>query len=384
MRKIQIMTGLLFILLVSQGAWIASQRPLWNDESSSLIGSTLANSYKAILIGGLGEGNNSPLFYILQKAQCDLFSYHLPQEWVKRHWEGGPAFDLIFLRIQSIIFMSAALSALFYYFSRRNSLLAGVYALAVAITSTLFWVHWTEARPYAVWVSLSVFQILLLLNILENPSSQNKKGWICLSLVHWLMALTITLSVVQIIAVGAALWMFRRPRLIWYVLLVLVPVGICAYYYIHTRHNPYFFIDGPVALINANIPKDRFFIIFISAAVLILQCRGKKCMAHLEIKYLVFLLLLLGGFGLVLLKLNLAQAADHKGFQVPSRYFLPLLPAGVVGTVLFSVYLVSAFPSRVWRAALMVILAAFLVFRFHKTTQFVPINLIFPSHFKAP
>ncbi len=383
MRRIKIMTGVLFILLLGMGLWIASQRPLWVDEYYSLLSSTLRTSYKSILMGHFNEGNNFPLFYILQRVQCDLFSYHPPQEWVDGNWGGGHVFDQLFVRIQPVVFMSAALSALFYYFGRRNSWLLGAYALAVAMTSTLFWVHWTEARPYAAWISLSLFQILLLLNILENPSSQNKKSWICLSLVHWLMALTISLSIVQIIVVGAVLWMFHRPRLFWYVPLVLVPLGICTFYYIHARPNAYFFLDGPVALISANIPKDRLFIIFISAAVLIFQCRGKKCMAHLEIKYLVFLLLMLGAFGLVLAKLNYSQAAGQNGFQVSSRYLLPLLPAGVVGTVFFSAYLVSAFPSKIWRAALIVILASFLVFRFHKTTQFVSINLILPFHFQS-
>jgi hypothetical protein len=360
------MTGVLFILLMGLGLWMASQRPLWNDEYYSLIRSTLGTSYKSIVIGCVSEGSNSPLFYILQKAQCDLFSYHPPQEWVEGHWAGVHVFDQFFLRIQSVIFMSAALSALFYYFCRRNSLLVGVYALAVAMTSTLLWFHWTEARPYAAWFALSLFQILLLLKILEAPSSQNKKYLVYLIFVHWLLALTATVSIVQIVAAGVVLWMFYRPRFLWYVPMALIPLGICCFYYVHAPYYNFFFVDGPMALINANIPKDRLFIIFASAFVLIFQCRGKNCKAHLEIKYLAFLLLMLGAFGLVLLKLKCGQAEGHHGFQISSRYFLSLLPVGIVGTVLFSVYLVRAYPSRVWRVMALVILVGFLVFRIHR------------------
>ncbi|MDO8675105.1 MAG: hypothetical protein Q7K71_03170 [Candidatus Omnitrophota bacterium] len=377
MRLIRIWTGILFVLLAALGLWIASQRPLWNDEYYSLIYITLGQSYKAILIG-LHEGGNSPLSFVLQKAQCDLFSYHLPQEWVKGHWEGTYVFDQFFLRIQSVVFMSAALSAVFYYFGRRHSWGMGLYALAVTMTSFLFWIHWTEARPYAEWFALSLFQILFLLNILEGPADQNKKSWYGLVFIHWLLALTSIISAVQITAAGAVLWMFRRPRLLWYVPLVLLPLGICGFYYIHSPQYLSYFVDGPVALINANISKDRLFFIFMSALVLIVQCRGKDWKAHLEIKYLAFFLLMLGGFGLLLLKLKYGQGEGQKILQISNRYFLSLTPAGIVGTVLLSEYLIRAFPSRVWRAAAIVILAGFLVFRAYRTIQLVP-NQILPT-----
>ena len=377
MRLIRIWAGILFVLLVAFGLSVASHRSLWNDEYYSLLHTSLGNSYKSIILG-LHVGSNSPLFYILQKAQCDLFSYHPPQEWVKGHWEGVHAVDQFFLRIQSVVFMSAALSAVFYYFARRNSWGLGLYALAVTMTSFLFWVHWTEARLYAGWFALSLFQILFLLDILEGPINQNKKSWRYLVFIHWLLALTSTASAVQIMAAGAVLGMFHRPKLLWYVPLVLLPVGICGYYYIQAPHYSFYFVDGPLALINANIPKDRFFFIFMSALVLIFQCRGKNCMGYLEIKYLVFFLLMLGAFGLLLAKLKYAQAQGGQGLQISNRYFLSLTPGGIVATVLLSEYLIRAFPTRVWKAAAVVILAAFLIFRFQRMVQLVPANLTSP------
>ncbi len=383
MRLIRIWTGILFVLLAAYGLWIASHRSLWQDEYYSLIYSTLGASYQSI-ISGLHVSSNSPLFYILQKAQCGLFSYHPPQEWVKGHWAGTYVFDQFFLRIQSVVLMSAALSAVFYYFGRRHSWPLGLYALAVTMTSFLFWVHWTEARPYAGWFALSLFQILFLLDILESPIGQNKKSRRCLVLTHWLLALASVISAVQIMAAGAVLWMFHRSRPLWHVPLVLIPLGICGFYYIHAPHGPAYFVDGPAALISANLPKDRLFFIFMAALVLIFQCRGKDWKAHLEIKYLVFFLLMLGGFGLLLLKLKYGQVQGQEGLQISNRYFLSLTPTGIVGTVLLSEYLIRAFPSRVWRATAIVILAAFLVFRFQRMIQLVPRNLISPVSMVHP
>ena len=377
MRLMRIWTGILFVLLAALGLWIASQRPLWHDEHYSLIVTILGKSYRSIVMG-LHESSNSPLFFILQKAQCDLFSYHPPQEWVQGHWEGAYVFDQFFLRIQSVVFMSAALSAVFYYFGRRHSWGMGLYALAVTMTSFLFWMHWTEARPYAQWFALSLFQILFLLNILEGQINQNKKSWYCLVFIHWLLALASVISAIQIMAAGAVLWMFLRPKLLWYVPLVLLPLGICGFYYIHAPQYPSHFVDGPVALVNANIPKDRLFFIFVTALVLIFQCWRKNWKARLEIKYLAFFLLMLGGFGLLLLKLKYGQGEGQKILQISNRYFLSLTPAGIVGTVLLSEYLIRAFPSRAWRAAAIVILAGFLVFRAYRTIQLVP-NQILPT-----
>jgi len=375
MPKIKFVSGGIFILLVMGGLWIASQRPLWNDEYYSLISSVINISYSHILGGGVNEGNNSPLFYTLQKFQCDLFSYHPPQEWMRGHWTGNYPYDWAFLRIQAVVFMAMAVSSLFYYFARRNSWGMGIYAIAVTLTSSLFWFHWTEARPYALWFSLGLFQILILLKILENPEDLNEKNLIYLFFLHCFLALVSVVSIVQIISAGIVLWMFHRPRLFWYGFLILIPLGICIFYYMHAPHYDFFFVDGPIALINANIPKDRLLIIFMTAGILIFQCRGKNLRSYLEIKYLVFFVLMLGAFGVILLKMKCSQTEAPRGFQISSRYFLSLLPAGIVGTVLFSEYFFRAFLSRTWKVLAILILAVFLAFRFYKTSSPININL---------
>jgi len=374
MHKIRILTGSVFILLLAVGLEVASQRLLWTDEYFNLT-STLNASYKSLFIG-IDQASNSPLFNVIQKLLRDLFSYHPPQEWVEGHWRGTHVFDQVFLRLQSVIFVAAALSALFYYFYRRDSLFVGLYAVAVATTSSIVWVHWTEARPYAVWFSLSLFQILLLLNILEDTSSQNKKKLVYLILVHCLLALSATISAIQIIAAGMVLWMFHRSKALWYLPLVVLPLGICSYYYFNSSHFLFYFVDGPLALISANIPKDRLFIIFISAGILVLRCRFKGWTAQLEMKYLIFLILVLGAFVLELLQLKYGQAPGQRTNLVSSRYLFSLSPVGIVGTVLFSVYLVKAFPSKLWKIAAVLILIGFLFFRAHKTVQQDPVSLV--------
>jgi hypothetical protein len=368
MRKVHIITGFLFITLLGLGAWISSHRILWNDEYYSLVSSVTNTSYSKILSGGVSEGNNSPLFYALLKLQCDVFSYHPPKPWMDGHWGGVYVFDQFFLRIQSVIFMSAALCALFFYFYRRNSLLIGLYALAVTLTSSLFWFHWTEARPYAEWFALTTFQILILLNMLESPMDKEKKAWVYLGFIHCLLAFISFISSIQILAAGIVLGIFHRCRPSRMIPLVLVPLGICIFYYLHAAHYPFFFVDGPVSLISANVPKERLFIILMAAAILAFQGGRKGWAASVENKYLIFFILMLGAYGLVLLKLKYTHVVGWKGFQVSSRYFLSLLPAGIVGTVLFSDYFVRAYPGKIWKVVAVVILLCFLIFRFHKTS----------------
>jgi len=370
MRKLQVAAVFLFIVFLGIGAWKASQRPLWDDEHYSLIRDTLGISYKTMLLGGIGEGNNSPLFYILQKAQCDLFSYHMPEDWAQEKCGGVHAVDQIFLRIQSVVFVSVALSALFYYFARRNSLLVGVYAVALTMTSTLFWDHWTEARPYAGWFALSTFQILFLLRLLENKADQLKNNLRCLVLVHLFLSLISSISIVQITVASIVLWIFQRPKWFWYLPLIIIPMGIMAYYYVHAPRYDFFFVNGPIELINANIPKDRLIIIFIPALILFFRSYRRDWKGYLENKFLVYLVLMLGAFGLVLLKLKWSQSGQ-RGFWISSRYFLSLLPAGIVGTVLFSVYWAHAFSAKVWKTGVVVFLAIFLVFRVYKTAPMI-------------
>lgn len=350
MRTVRIcLGGIIFILLSAYGALMAIHKPLWTDEYYSLTHSTTNISYVSILDGGVNEGNNSPLFYLLQKLQCDLFSYQ---------GDGTRLADQFFLRIQPVIAGALSLSALFFYFSRCYSLPIGFFSLFIAMTSSMFISHWTEARPYSLWFALSLFQNLFLMNVLEGPKSQNKHSMTGLMVVHWLLALTSMVSAVQIMAAGAALWIYKRREPSLYLPLIIIPLGICCFYYFRAPHYQFFLDVSPLVLISDNIPIYRLFVILVTAVFLIFRYRSENWSAKIEIKYLIFLLLMLASFWLVLLKMKLSQPPGHNGFGVCNRYFMSLIPASIVSTVLYSVYLMRIFPSKIW--ALLV--AAFMLF----------------------
>jgi len=355
-----VFAGCLFV-----GFWIAGHRILWNDERWTLTNSVLGLSYLDILRGRIGEGNNSPLFYILQKLQCAVFAYQPPMDWP---WEGKHLFSQVFLRVQPVVSMSLAVSVLFYYFAVNSSLLAGLYSVAVALSSFMLWDHWAEARPYALWFLLTTLQMLLLTDLLRSRN----KNWGGLALVHGLLALTTSIGMVQIAAASLALWLFSERKWRSYITMAAVPLAIGLFYYFSAPKYNFCFVDGPVALINANIPKDRMAIAVIFALALAFG-RKKDQPLPPEGRYLVFMAVMLACFALVLLRLKMT--ASSSGFQVSNRYFMPLTSVGIMGTTLFSIWLVQQPKSKLFKMTVIGMLAAFLIFRIYRVLPFIHSSL---------
>lgn len=378
MNFVRLGAGLLFAVLVALGLWMAFHQPLWNDEYYSLTSSTLGTSYGKMLAGGIGEGNNSPLFYLLQKLQSDVIAYHAPQDWIDGRWNGGDVFSQVFLRIQPVVCMAASLSFLFYFFVSRYSLLAGWYALLVALTSFMLWAHWTEARPYALWFSLSILQMLVMIDILKESSLREQKHWHRLTGLHWLLALTATLSVIQITVAAMVIWLNGQRRWNSYIVTFVLPMMVCVYYYCHAPKYDFFFEDGPLALVNANIPKDRLLLLGVFAVIFAFQHRTWQAWrTQVEGKFLLFtsLMLLFFAFLLVFFKW---KDAGH-GFQISNRYFIPLTALGIVAISLFSVYLFKAFKSKQFRIAIALVLVFFLLFRLQKAFK----TSIYPALYRT-
>jgi len=339
---------------------------LWNDEYYSVLNSVQAISYPSILSGGIKEGNNSPLFYALLKIQCDLFSYQVPKEWRLGHWRGVFVFDQVFLRIQSVFWMSTALAALFYYFSRMYSFWIGAYAVALMISTGGFWGHWTEARPYSLWTALSILQIIILLNNWQSSGKPQNRGVWGLVIIHWFLALITVISCVQILAAGIILSFGRRFSFREHLVLFLIPFGICGFYYTHAPHYLFYFLDGPMSLINANVPKDWWILIITGFVIFLFQPKPKNWQLMLEMKYLSFFGVILILFLLILLRLSMYESKVSSAFQISNRYFLSLNPVGGVAVVIFSKYIVSVFKWKPVRILIVSILAGLLIFHLHK------------------
>ncbi len=365
LRHIRIITILVFAALLVSGAWTAAHKPLWNDEYYSLISSTLGTSYSKMAAGGIEEGNNSPLYYVLQKMQCDIFAYHAPESWVQGKWTGEHRYSQGFLRAQSVLFVALSLGLLFYYFSRRYSMWAGLYVMAVALSSLVMWQHWFEARPYALWFLLSVCQSLLLLRYLDTEKDHRLDLLMCLTGVHCLLALTVTISIVQIAAAALVLLMpAKRSWRLWGAVFV-IPAAIDVFYYLRAPKYGFFFVDGPMALISANFPKERLLIlpVFLLAYIL-LNRNHKQAFLQTEVRYFAFMALMLAFFAAVLWKLKLAEST---GFQISSRYFLSLAPLSIIGTTIFSVYLMCSARHQYARIIVGIFLVSLLLARYSIT-----------------
>ena len=75
MRKIKILTLVLFFSLLGLGSRVASQRPLWNDEYYSQVASINNTPFADQFLGRISEGGNAPLFYCLQIRRREKFNY---------------------------------------------------------------------------------------------------------------------------------------------------------------------------------------------------------------------------------------------------------------------------------------------------------------------
>jgi hypothetical protein len=359
---------LLLFVLVAVGIQISMRIPIANDEYYSINSSVSHTTYGAMWAGKIGEGGNAPLFYFLEKLQFNAFGYQPPVAWSEDVYSPK---DKIFIRFQSVLYVSLSLCALFWYFARRYSLLMGFYSVAVAVSSFIILSHWAEARPYPLWFALSMAQSLLLLEILNPQNIKRQKLWGWLILVNILLAVTTSLSMVQITASAIILWLAGERNVLRHLQIFLLPLTICLFYYFRSPKYDFFFVDGPLALINANIPKDRLVIIGLFTGVfLYMNGSISAFLKKYEGRFLIFTALMLFFFSLVLFKLKLHSVAQQ-GFQLSSRYFIALAPVGIVGVTLFSFYLVNAFKSKAARIGMALLLLAFLAFRFYKTIQFV-------------
>ena len=160
LKSLYLSAGVFFILLAG-GFLLSQHKLLWRDEIFTQQSAIDTHSYLDLLTSKIPDGNKNPLFYIIQKAVCDISSFHLPVTYSKEQNFIRDIPSQIILRIPSNIYMSLALALIFYFFARFVSVLAAFYALSVALVSPMVWMYWVEARPYSLWFLLTTIQLLL-------------------------------------------------------------------------------------------------------------------------------------------------------------------------------------------------------------------------------
>ncbi len=383
--RLLLITFFLFFLLCSLGFSVARHRAVWNDEGYTQLFNVEKLSYQSIILGKVAEGNNSPLFYIIQKAISAMMHYSIPitySQWGagKKEITENALKSQIILRINPVLFMSLAITAIFYYFSKRYSIWSGFYSVLVALSSFMVWAYWAEARPYALLAFLTTIQLLVFLD-LANGVDRHRKNWHILTIIHFLLALTSAMAIIQITVISFILWLKLERNWRKYITLFLLPSLICLGYYLRSPKYSFCFIDGPMSLINASISKDRFLIILFFIFYFIVSRLGagkplitrtinllNKDQAKSVGNYLLATMLMLSGYFLFLFTLKLK--AKGPGFPVSNRYFISLTPLGIIAATLFSIYLVKAPKSKLGKITVVIGLVVLLVMRGVRTAAF--------------
>jgi len=382
--KIAISSCLLFAFLLCIGFVLAKEKPLWQDEIYTQRVTTQALSYQEMLFGKIGEGNAYPLFYMVQKAICQLVQYEFSQ-----HWVSSSVNELrgqFLMRINPIVFMSLSIVLIFYYFFRNFSGWIACYSVLISLSSYMVWAFYAEARPYALWTFITTVHLLLFMHIVRKRE-MTVPLFIGLSINHILLSLTTLFGIVQILTVTTLLMFTVERKWIKYLILqVILPSALCLFYIMHTINLNFWIWDSPMGVIYANIPRDRLFIMGCSVGLIIFYFFKEKNRPRNTVEkslisksewregtFFLALTALMFMAALSVLALFMLKAVPFgEGFPVSNRYFIYLTPVGIMATTLFSVYLVKIFDGiKPVQIGVILGLAWLLIFRMLRTIPLI-------------
>ena len=339
---------------LSLGTHLSQYRKLWNDEIYSQTYSIEPLSYKKILLGHVPEGNNCPMFYVLQKALCDITQYRFPGPWSGQWYVYEPESQIV-LRIVSNIFMSTSIALIFYFFVRFYSIHCGLFALLATFATPMVWLYWVEARPYGLLFLLTTLQSLIFMLIMRGKKNFDKE-WLWLALTHIALSLTISLGVIQFLITSTLLWIFKERRPYRYLFMTVIPLILSVAYYVRSPKYQFRFRESPWELMVENVPREYFVILLAYLAVacyFMIFARGKKgpTMDVGSVQYFLFSGLMFLGASCVLCLLNWKADDVSDSFAVSSRYFIFLVPVSIIAGTIGVRELWRVFKDDVWMRA---------------------------------
>ncbi len=338
MKNKNLITLIVFLFCLGLGVCLSSKKILWNDELYTQVLGINVYSYDKIAQGGIKEGCNNPLYYLIQKGLLDLTHFHFSSPF---KWEGldtGNIYDQpaqILLRLSSNIFMSLGITLIVRHFLTM-SWLAGLLALITSLSSYMALAFWAEARPYSLWFLLSVVQFLLFLRVVNSPKGE---GWCSLAVVHILLSLTIVVSVGQVLSVAAILWWKGQRSLKRIVFLALVPLLLDVYFFwiASTKVGLYSYqVLDFFSLFFEAFAADRLILLFLLGIIGVTGHLFFKKSVNIFnkefFKNMAYVLISFIGFGLTLL-LYYKLREIPGGPALNSRYLVFLSPLEIMATV---------------------------------------------------
>ena len=376
---------ILFLILCGIGALLSLHKPLWYDELYGQLSSVEQHSYAQLILGDLqGEGNNCPLFFLVQKGFTNLIHYRAPFLWNNEFSIYEPKSQII-LRFMPFVFLSLGIVLIFYFFSRYYSLWAGIYALLLSLASPLVWAYWAEARPYSLWFLLSVIQSLLLIKLLRD---QDQKALKWLIPTHFLLALTTLFGILQIISAAILLWIFDKRHWKQHLCLTFLPMIIAGFYSLQAFLQPdkthiiYFFFHPWWMLLMSNFPLERLggLVIYIAIVLYAQIKRISLAQQNMEGKsYLLFFFLMIIAAAMIMSWFTLHSTSQPTSFPVPNRYFIFLTPVGIIISTLILIDIVKWMQGKRWILAniLIIVLGTLLVQGFHAIDDLLKMDIYY-------
>jgi len=374
-KKLTLVSILLFVILFAVGVWLSTHKAVWNDEIYTQTNTIEKFSVWQILTVKFEEGNSSPLFYLIQKANNAVFNYHFPQKW-QGEWEIKDLRSQIIMRLPCNLFMSLALTAMFWFFAKEFSFLTGVYALITGLSSFMVAAYWLEARPYALWFLLTTLLCLLFLKICYRKKIEDQDLRM-LTFLYCVLSFTVIFGALQIFCLSLLLVFIDRSRIKTLIAVSAVPLLICVGYYILSPKFKFWFMQGPQQLISASIPKDRLLILAIYAVVCGLAWVQTKsgCFSLFSNQealkgkmFLALTALTLGAAASVLMVFQAKADPGQAGFMISNRYFIFLAPVGAIAFTMAVMEILRALKGRPWLQGAFVSAAGGLtIFRIYRT-----------------
>jgi hypothetical protein len=362
-RRPIVLSALLFIFLLCVGFHIAKTKFLWTDEIYTQLSSIDHKTFDQILRGTIEEGNNNPLFYILQKSVINIFQYKAPSHWTGLAKVYDPKSQII-LRFVAIVVMAVGLCFVFYYFSTRYSLFAGSLALVLFLTSGPIWSYWAEARPYGLWISLAIIQ---LLSFREVYLTKNQRWSWVLFCSNLLMSLTILFGIFQILATSFLI-AYREKSLKRFIALSGLPLLLTAYYYVSAPHYAFYFDKNPLELVFSLV-SPNYLIVFVIYVVFLWMAKNK----YGREKFWLWPLFAMVGVALALIGMLLyISRPAETSFAISNRYFIFLVPIFLIATASFLIELFQyVSKEKVWLLPYSVLVICFLVLLIVSQPDFV-------------
>ncbi len=371
-----VLSLLVWAICLSIGFEFSKRRPLWNDEIYTQINSIEKVSYRDILKGKSPEGNNCPLFYIIQKSFCDGMQYRPAIVWNKE-WYIHDKQSQIILRVVSNVFMATAIAGMFYFLIYYYSLALGFLSFIATLSIPMTWNYWIEARPYALWFFLTTAQSIILFLLIQNKE-RFSKGWIYLGVVHILLSLTISLGAAQVVIASVFFWIFKYRRWECHIFLTLIPLAISGGYYWGAPKYQFFFNETQLQLFLQAVPIEYGAILVMYLTSFFLFKRNKFSNSFQGGRYFLFMssMILVAIAMLGLLKWK--EMPGVSGFGISSRYFIFLVPTVVIAITVCIWDWWMFFKNNSWmRLNICIVIGGIFVLRLLKTTIAVMSSGIF-------